>query len=107
MVKEGDRVMYLAAADVERTLDLLVEGLIAMDLEVIEPLAGLCRDWESRGLRLSVPAPLRARLSWKLLLLERLLRQTRVNLQVFGLEHARRSPEESYREVGGTERWRH
>jgi hypothetical protein len=106
MIK-GEPVIQLAASDVERTLDRVVEGLIAMDVEVIEPLARLCRDWETSGLRLSIPAPMRARLSWKLLLLERLLRQTRTNLNVFGLEHVRCSPEESYRKLGGSERWRH
>ena len=99
--------MYLAASDVERTLDRVVEGLVAMDIEVLVPLARLCQDWEARGLRLAIPAPMRARLSWKLLLLERLLRQTRVNLNVFGLEQVRRSPEESYRRLGGSERWPH
>ena len=38
-----------------------------------------------------------ARLSWKLLLLDRLLRQTRINLNVLGLEPGRYSPAESYR----------
>lgn len=103
MANEGDPVMYLAASDVERTLDHVVEGLIAMDIEVMEPLAQLCHDWETRGLRLTVPAPVHARLSWKLLLLERLLRHTRANLNVFGLEHAPRSPEESYLNFGGSE----
>ena len=93
--------MYLAASDVERTLDRVVEGLIAMDTEVIVPLAELCRDWEIRGLRLTLPAPMRARLSWKLLLLQRLLRQTRINLNVFGLEQGRLSRTESYRQLGG------
>lgn len=99
--------MYLAASDVERTLDRIVEGLTAMDVEVVVPLAQLCRDWEGRGLQLAVPARMRARLSWKLLLLERLLRQTRANMNVFGLEQVRCSPEEGYRRLGGSERWRH
>lgn len=99
--------MHFAASDVERTLDRVVEGLIAMDVDVIEPLARLCHDWETRGLRLTIADPMRARLSWKLLLLQRLLRQTRVNLNLFGLEHVRRSPEESYRTLGGSARWPH
>jgi hypothetical protein len=99
--------MYLAAADVERTLDRVLEGLIAMDIEVIEPLARFCGDWQTRGVRLTISAPMHARLSWKLLLLERLLRHTRINLNVFGLEHLGRSPEESYRNLGGPERWPH
>jgi hypothetical protein len=100
MANESERVMYLTASDVERTLDRAVEGLVALDVELLVPLALLCREWESRSPGLAIPAATQARLSWKLLLLDRLLRQTRLNLNVLGLEPVHCSPVETYRTFG-------
>ena len=76
----------LPAAEMERTLDRAIDGLASMDTEILMQLAGLCQDWENKGRRISVSHAMHARLSWKLLLLYRLLRQTRINLNVLGLE---------------------
>jgi hypothetical protein len=60
-------------------------------------LASLCRDWEAKGRPLYVSNATHARLSWKLLLLDRLLRQTRINLNVLGLEPRQYSLANGYR----------
>jgi hypothetical protein len=68
-----------------------------MDAEVLMQLSCLCREWEAKGQRLSISNATHARLSWKLLLLDRLLRQTRINLNVLGLTPGQYSPAEGYR----------
>jgi hypothetical protein len=68
-----------------------------MDAEILMQLACACREWEAKGRRLSISNAAHARLSWKLLLLDRLLRQTRINLNVLGLEPGRYSLAEGYR----------
>jgi hypothetical protein len=59
-------------------------------------LACLCSDWDAKGRRLYVPNAAHARLSWKLLLLDRLLRQTRINLNVLGLGPRQYLPADGY-----------
>ena len=90
---EGSR---LPATEIERTLDRVIEGLARMDAEILIQLASLCRDWETKDRRLYVSHAMYARLSWKLLLLDRLLRQTRINLNVLGLEPRQYSPANGY-----------
>jgi hypothetical protein len=68
-----------------------------MDAEILVQLACACREWEAKGRRLSLSNAALARLSWKLLLLDRLLRQTRMNLNVLGLEPGQYSLAEGYR----------
>ncbi len=85
------------AAEIERTLDRVIDGLAKMDAELLAQLASHCREWEANGRRLSISDTVHARLSWKLLLLDRLLRQTRTNLNVLGLEPGRDSPVDGYR----------
>jgi hypothetical protein len=86
------------AAEIEWTLDRVIDGLAKMDAELLAQLAGHCREWEAKGRRLlSISDTVHARLSWKLLLLDRLLRQTRTNLNVLGLEPGRDSPLDGYR----------
>ncbi|HEY3989119.1 MAG TPA: hypothetical protein VGM02_07465 [Acidobacteriaceae bacterium] len=87
----------LQAIEIERTLDRVIDGLINMDAEKLAQLACLCREWEGKGRRLAIPSAIQARISWKLLLLDRLLRQTRVNLNVLGLEPGQCSPADGYR----------
>ena len=91
---EGSR---LPAAEIERMLDGAIDALAKMDGEVLAHLACLCRDCEAKGRHLYVSNATRARLSWKLLLLDRLLRQTRINLNVLGLGPRQYSPANSYR----------
>jgi hypothetical protein len=88
---------FLPATEVERTLDRVIDGLAHMDAEVLVQLACLCGEWEAKSGRLSGSNAIQARLSWKLLLLDRLLRQTRVNLNVLGLEPGQYSPANGYR----------
>jgi hypothetical protein len=76
---------WLPATEIERTLDRVIDGLAKMDAEILMQLARLCSDWDAKGHRLDVSNAAYARLSWKLLLLDRLLRQTRINLNVLGL----------------------
>ena len=76
---------FLHCAEIERAIDQAIDGLLRMDAEILTQLSHVCRDWEVKGLRLSVSNAIYARLSWKLLLLDRLLRQTRTNLNVIGL----------------------
>jgi hypothetical protein len=83
---------WLAASEIEQMLDRVIDGLAKLDAEILMQLASLCSDWETRGRRLSVSNAAYARLSWKLLLLDRLLRQTRINLNVLGLEPRQYSP---------------
>ena len=88
---------WLPATEIERTLDRVIDGLASMDAEILMQLASLCRDWEAKGRPLYVSNATHARLSWKLLLLDRLLRQTRINLNVLGLEPRQYSLANGYR----------
>ena len=88
---------WLPANEIERTLDSVIDGLAKMDGEILMQLACLCSDWETKGHRLYASNATFARLSWKLLLLDRLLRQTRINLNVLGLEPRQCSPADGYR----------
>jgi hypothetical protein len=90
---EGSR---LPATEIERALDRVIDGLASMDAEMLTQLACLCRDWETKGRRLYASNAAHARLSWKLLLLDRLLRQTRTNLNVLGLGPRQYSPTDGY-----------
>lgn len=87
---------WLAATEIERTLDRVIDGLANMDAEILMQLASLCNDWDGKGRRLYISNAARARLSWKLLLLDRLLRQTRINLSVLGLGPRQYSPADGY-----------
>lgn len=87
----------LPAAEIERLLDRVIDGLAKMDVDILVQLACHCREWEGKSHRLSLSSGAYARLSWKLLLLDRLLRQTRINLNVLGLEPGRHSSAEGYR----------
>ena len=97
MVRDDIETPWLLPVEIERTLDRAIDGLAMMDTEVLLQLACLCRDWEMKGRRLALSNATRARLSWKLLLLDRLLRQTRTNLSVLGLEPRRDFPADGYR----------
>jgi hypothetical protein len=88
---------WLPATEIERTLDRVIDGLAKMDAEILMQLARLCSDWDAKGRRLFVSNAAHARLSWKLLLLGRLLRQTRINLNVLGLEPRQYLPADGYR----------
>src|SRR5882757_4864450 len=88
---------WLPATEIERTLDRVIDGLAKMDAERLLQLARLCGDWDAKDRRLNISNAIHARLSWKLLLLDRLLRQTRINLNVLGLEPRQYSPAGSYR----------
>jgi hypothetical protein len=82
---EMESIRLLPSAEIERTLDRAIDGLVKMDAEILVQLACSCREWEAKGRRLSISNAAHVRLSWKLLLLDRLLRQTRINLNVLGL----------------------
>jgi hypothetical protein len=97
MTRDDIEGPWLPATEIERTLDRAIDGLAKMDVEMLMQLACLCRDWEANGRRLYVSHATYARLSWKLLLLDRLLRQTRMNLNVLGLEPRQYSPADGYR----------
>ena len=97
MTRDDTEASWLPVTEIERTLDRVIDGLANMDAEILMHLAGLCRDWETKGHRLQVSNATHARLSWKLLLLDRLLRQTRINLNVLGLEPRQYSAAEGYR----------
>jgi hypothetical protein len=88
---------FLQCAEIERAVDQSIDGLLKMDAEILMQLAHVCRDWEVKELRLSVSNATYARLSWKLLLLDRLLRQTRTNLNVIGLVPRQHLSAEGYR----------
>ena len=88
---------WLPAHEVERMLDHVIDGLAKIDVNILMQLACLCLDWETKSRRLYVSSEAFARLSWKLLLLDRLLRQTRINLNVLGLEPRQYSPVGSYK----------
>jgi hypothetical protein len=88
---------FLLWAEIERTLDRAIDGLVKMDAEALMQLSCLCREWEAKGQRLSISNATHARLSWKLLLLDRILRHTRINLNVLGLTPGQYSPAEGYR----------
>ena len=96
MTRDGIDGSWLPAAEIERTLDRVIDGLAKMDTEILMQLAHLCSDWDARS-RLYISNAARARLSWKLLLLDRLLRQTRTNLSVLGLEPRHDSAVSGYR----------
>lgn len=87
----------LPGAEIERILDRAIDGLVKMDAEFLMQLACLCSEWESKERRLAISNAAHARLSWKLLLLDRLLRQTRINLNVLGIEPEQYSLAEGYR----------
>lgn len=93
---EIERAWDLPAIEIERVLDRVIDGLARMDAELLVQLACHCREWEGRDHGRTIPHDVRARLSWKLLLLDRLLRQTRINLNVLGLEARRYGPADSY-----------
>ncbi len=106
-MRKSETTQHVPAGQVERTLDLAVEGLVALNTESLEHLSVLCREWESGTRRLAATEGTLARFSWKLLLLDRLLKQTRTNLNVLGLEPVERSPLEGYRRSGGQDAWLH
>jgi hypothetical protein len=93
-IKEPSLLRY---AEIERAIDRSIDGLVRMDTEILMQLSNLCRDWEVKGLRLSVSNATYARLSWKLLLLDRLLRETRTNLNVIGVVPGQHLSAEGYR----------
>ena len=97
--KDMESPCFLLGVEIERALDQAIDGLGKMDAEILIQLACLCRQWEGKGQRLSIPNGTHARLSWKLLLLERLLRQTHINLNVLGLT-PRQYSAEGYRAFG-------
>jgi hypothetical protein len=97
MTRDAMEGLWSPTTEIERTLDRVIDGLSNMDAELLMQLEGLCRDWEAKGRRLYVSNATHARLSWKLLLLDRLLRQTRINLNVVGLEPRQYSPANGYR----------
>jgi hypothetical protein len=86
MTRDDMDESWLPATEIERTLDHVIDGLAKMDAEILVQLASLCSDWDAKSRRLYVSNAAHARLSWKLLLLNRLLRQTRINLNLLGLE---------------------
>lgn len=88
---------YLPAAEIERVLDRVIDGLAKMDADLLVQIACRCREWEGKSHTLNISDAADARLSWKLLLLDRLLRQTRVNLNVLGLEPRRCDVTDGYR----------
>lgn len=94
---ETESSWCLPAAEIERMLDRVLDGLAKLDADILVQLACHCREWEGKSHTLSLSSGAHARLSWKLLLLDRLLRQTRINLNVLGLEPGRDSPAEGYR----------
>jgi hypothetical protein len=98
--KDMESPCFLLGAEIERALDLAIDGLGKMDAEILIQLACLCPQWEGKGQQLSIPNGIHARLSWKLLLLERLLRQTRINLNVLGLAPRQYSLTKCYRAFG-------
>jgi hypothetical protein len=89
--------LWSPTTEIERTLDRVIDGLVNMDAEQLMQLAALCHDWEAKGSHLYISNATRTRLSWKLLLLDRLLRQTRINLNVLGLEPRQHSFTNAYR----------
>jgi hypothetical protein len=98
MTRSGaENPWFFPAAEIERALDRVIDGLANMDADLLVQLACQCREWEAKGRRLSVSDATHARLSWKLLLLDRLLRQTRINLNVLGLQPGHDSPVDGYR----------
>jgi len=74
----------LAASEMEVMLDQVIAALTRMDAEMLVELASSCLALDA-GAQARAPEPMRSRLAWKLLTLERLLRQTRINLSVIGL----------------------
>ena len=91
--------------DLERTLDATIMGLASMDVEMLMLLAQTCAaHLGGEEALLPISGEMHARLSWKLLLLDRLLRQTRINLRILGLEPSGRkarapSPADDYASV--------
>jgi hypothetical protein len=103
---EIESIRLLPSVEIERTLDRAIDGLVEMDAEILMQLADACREWETKGRRLSLSNAAHVRLFWKLLLLDRLLRQTRINLNVLGLnvlgfEPGQYSLAEGYRAFAG------
>jgi hypothetical protein len=93
---EIENAWDLPATEIERVLDRVIDGLGRMDAELLVQLACHCREWEGKDHGPAIPHDVRARLSWKLLLLDRLLRQTRINLNVLGLEARRYGAADGY-----------
>jgi hypothetical protein len=93
----------LQTTEIERILDRAIEGLAKMDTQILVQLAYCCREWEANSRSLSISNAIHARLSWKLLLLDRLLRQTRTNLNVLGLESGQYPSMGGYRAISGAE----
>lgn len=100
-VNAMDSSWSLSVPEMERVLDRAIDGLSNMDSELLVRLACVCREWEIKSTRFPISHPERARLSWKLLLLDRLLRQTRTNLNVLGLQPGRYPPRDEYRSRAG------
>jgi hypothetical protein len=98
--EDKENPCFVLGAEMERALNQAIDGLGNMDAEILTRLACLCPEWEAKAQRLSISNATHARLSWKLLLLERLLRQTRVNLNVLGLAPRQYSPVEGYQACG-------
>lgn len=98
---EVDSSWSQSVSEMERVLDRVIDGLSKMDSELLIRLACVCRELETKGTRLLVSSADRARLSWKLLLLDRLLRQTRTNLNVLGLQPGQYAPRDGYRSPTG------
>jgi hypothetical protein len=96
MTHNGMEGSWLPAAEIERTLDRAIDGLAKLDADLLVQLAHLCRDWEAKDNRLAASRAAHARISWKLLLLDRLLRHTRINLNVLGLEPRQYLPADGY-----------
>jgi hypothetical protein len=97
MRKVAEHSWFLAVSEIECMLDRVIDGLATMDAELLVQLARLCGEWETKEFRLAISDATRARLSWKLLLLDRLLSQTRVNLGILGLEPRQYLPADGYR----------
>ncbi len=81
--------------EIESILDQATEGLLNINVETLLRIASvynnehMVREDKAESLQLSLSDALRVRLSWKLLLFERVLRQTRVNLNGLGLGQER------------------
>ena len=52
---------FLRCVEIERAIDQSIDGLLRMDAEILMQLSHVCRDWEAKGLRLSVSNAIYAR----------------------------------------------
>jgi hypothetical protein len=75
----------LDAAEAEHVIDLAIQGVTVPDPESLSRLTMLCREWERDSPRLALAQPVLPSLRTKLLLLDRVLRITRANLDVLGI----------------------